>query len=778
MQPRISRLRFLFGTTQGLILLAIALIALVTAIWGTLSGPMAEWGIKDVTVRLLGMRLDEAEREGRIVTLYHSIAFAVVAVLTYMITDIVAMSRTLARQVNVTVTAGYLTAMFSGLAFGYFGHSWLFHGLFLVGQALLFYAGVLLAFALWPWRLEHRITDGSLASGPRGVDLERAAFFVMTVAALGSAALGAISGSYFGNGFASFLAEDAIREPEHTLLDKAVVGHLHIMLTLLGVAITLVVGRWLQFHGILHKIAMPLMISGTIIITLGAWSVVLTPYAHYIIYAGATFCMSAALMLVIFGLPKLVRERITELGLQKPTFWQKTMALLHDPLKFGSLWQMIFMNFTVSGVGIFMAVKLEEIFRVWPLREERITLTGHWHILSGLIATIILFYFADMSGLRGRARQWTGWTVIIGSDLAFASATVFSLKRLFVSEYLQQPVVNWTMILIDAGLATVLVILAGFLLWRLWAVANARKMLAVLVATSLTTLAGGCGAAPKASSALRQFAAAGADPGQWARVPAGTFLYGPHNEPVDIPYDYEIMVTPVTNGQYAAYLQKAWAEGMVRVEDGQVVGPYPGDAFHGGRHEERIESGDYLHMPLNDPACRVTFDGEKFGVKPGYEAHPVTMVTWFGALAYSQSIGARLPTELEWEKASRGTDGRPYPWGDELTGRHANYYHSGDPFEGPDGYGDTTPVGFYSGGTYGDLQTVDARSPYGLYDVAGNVASWTGDIYKEIHYRYIRGGSRGSYEPDLRTWVRNNAAPEYASPSVGFRCVRTPRGGG
>lgn len=125
------------------------------------------------------------------------------------------------------------------------------------------------------------------------------------------------------------------------------------------------------------------------------------------------------------------------------------------------------MNFTVSGVGIFMAVKLDEIFRVWPAREERITLTGHWHILSGIIATIILFYFADLAGLKGRLRQWFGWLIILGSDLAFASVTVFSMKRLFVNEWAQQPLVNWTMLLADFGLALVLIVLAAFMIWRL-----------------------------------------------------------------------------------------------------------------------------------------------------------------------------------------------------------------------------------------------------------------------------------------------------------------------
>ncbi|MFA6863983.1 MAG: hypothetical protein WCS11_08885, partial [Dysgonamonadaceae bacterium] len=106
------------------------------------------------------------------------------------------------------------------------------------------------------------------------------------------------------------------------------------------------------------------------------------------------------------------------------------------------------------------------VARVWPLREERITLTGHWHILSALIATIIIMYYADISGLKGKTRQWFGWILIIGSDVAFASMTIFSMKRLMVVETAQQQLVDTTMILADFGLGIVLVMMFLFLLWR------------------------------------------------------------------------------------------------------------------------------------------------------------------------------------------------------------------------------------------------------------------------------------------------------------------------
>ena len=458
---------FLFRSTRGLILVAIALISLATAFFGTLSGPMQEWGVSSWMVRTFGLRLVEAEREGRIIMLYHTIAVAVVAIETYIITAVVPMKEHEKLQIRATITFGYLITFFTGLWFAYFGHQFVFHGIYLFGLSLTFFGGLLLAAALWPWRSKYRVEDPSRAHLGT-LDLERVAFFVMAVATLGSALFGAVTGSYWGNGHETFLAEDILREPFKNSLQLAIIGHLHIMLTLIAVALALIIGRWLDFKGIWHKLSMPLFIVGTVVITLGVWAVV--PFegvAHTIIYVGSTIILLAALFLVIYGFGKITRDRLAELNVERPTMGQMLRALLHDPLKFGALWQMVFMNFVVSFPGIFMAVKLDEIFRVWPLREERQILTGHWHILSGIIATIILLYYADLSGLKGRVRQLFGWTVILFSDLAFAAVMVMVLRRLFVSEYSERALLNLTTLLGDVGLVAVLVALAALMGWRL-----------------------------------------------------------------------------------------------------------------------------------------------------------------------------------------------------------------------------------------------------------------------------------------------------------------------
>jgi heme A synthase len=125
------------------------------------------------------------------------------------------------------------------------------------------------------------------------------------------------------------------------------------------------------------------------------------------------------------------------------------------------------MNFTTSGIGIFMAIRLDEVFRLWPAREERIELTGHWHALSAIIATIILMYYGDMLGLKGKVRQLYGWSIIFFSDIALAAVTIFEMKRLFITESEQQPLVNNLMYAMDFGLAMLLVLLAVVMAWRL-----------------------------------------------------------------------------------------------------------------------------------------------------------------------------------------------------------------------------------------------------------------------------------------------------------------------
>ncbi len=444
-----KRFEYLTGSTPGLLLMVTIWDAVIVALLGLLSGPVRG---------IIGPPIDlrEAERVGRIIMLYHSLAIPFVAAVTYLILDMVPTTQNLSRSIRRAITPGYMLTSVGGLAFAYLGRNWLFHGIFLFGLSLVFYAGVLLAVGLWPWR--YRSTDPSY-SRLGSLSLERVAFFVMAVATLISALIGAAAGSFFGNGFEALLAEDVVRQ-EHGLAELAVISHLHVMLALVDVAILLLISRRFDLKGRLHKIAMPMVIAGTMVMAGGCWMVMpFEDIAHAIIYGGSSLVLLGALSITIAGIGRLVECRLQEQGVTSPTAGQRLRALLGDPLKFGLFFQMIWLNAVMVFPGLYTAAKLEE-FRAWPFEAERRLLVGHWHILATISAVMMVLFVADRLDVRGWMRQVLGWGMLVGANLAFT----FGMFYEFLPPDANR---DWTLPPVYVGVGVALIALALFLGQRL-----------------------------------------------------------------------------------------------------------------------------------------------------------------------------------------------------------------------------------------------------------------------------------------------------------------------
>lgn len=197
------------------------------------------------------------------------------------------------------------------------------------------------------------------------------------------------------------------------------------------------------------------------------------------------------------------------------------------------------------------------------------------------------------------------------------------------------------------------------------------------------------------------------------------------------------------------------------------------------QYRECVEAGD-----CNPPARNVSPSRLLYHDNPEFDSYPVIWVGWDDAQAYCTWRGKRLPTEAEWAKAARGTDGRLWPWGNsEPDGSRVNLCDVNCTYDWKeshldDGYPDTAPVGSFEAG----------KSPYGVYNMGGNVREWVADWYAPDYYmnapdrnppgpssgigRALRGGSWRSNLPVARSAYRLWYDPTVRDEYVGFRCAR------
>ena len=245
----------------------------------------------------------------------------------------------------------------------------------------------------------------------------------------------------------------------------------------------------------------------------------------------------------------------------------------------------------------------------------------------------------------------------------------------------------------------------------------------------------------------------------WVTISAGEFWMGSDKRKDQLAYDnetpqhkiylptYRIARIPVTVAQFDQFV-KATGYQTIAEKEGWAWG------WTGSKWEEM--KGAYWAHPRG-PASHVYEKAD----------HPVTCVSWLDAHEFCRWSGVRLPSEAEWEKAARGTDGRIYPWGNEAPDEVRCNFNMN--------VKDTMPVDYYPQG----------KSFYGVWDMAGNVWEWTSSLFKNYPYdsndgredpavagrRVVRGGSFVSDLNLVRSASRVGLVPDFRFSSVGFRVV-------
>ncbi len=195
--------------------------------------------------------------------------------------------------------------------------------------------------------------------------------------------------------------------------------------------------------------------------------------------------------------------------------------------------------------------------------------------------------------------------------------------------------------------------------------------------------------------------------------------------------------------------------------------------------QTEVSNGQYLEC-VKGGACSPPGDQQEYGLYNHYDEieyrdFPVEFVNWYQAGEYCQWAGRRLPTEAEWEKAARGSEGWLYPWGNESPNRNLlNYKGSNGQVNS---LGGTNKVGSYPAGA----------SPYGVLDSAGNVSEWVADWYEQDYYqsspvenpqgplsgitKVVRGGDWNTYDSVIFSAYRISVAPKLKLSGIGFRCA-------
>lgn len=381
---------------------------------------------------------DAISRSARFIMIYHSLAVPFLVANTFWIMEYFEVRQKYIPTLKILFLAGAFMVGIAGMLFG-FTYIRLFHEIFYFGLFLVFLGGIIFVIAAFPipgkFPREENAVEGSHANG---LSLENMNLVILAICVMVSTIMGAIAAleNFTGTVFpleimihgkrepVAFLAEAIIRHPHHDVVEDFVVSHLHIQLAQSAGMVLMVGYKTSKMSGKAYKGVLIANAIGVIVISYGSWVL-----NHYTIWIGAGILILCTIMLGAAGVKNIAKQKLGERYKSSKT-GKKIKAMLANPILFNYYFLFIMSHIFVTITGIIVGLQVDEFYRIPGTVELEYDFNvGHWHVLSVLIANILMCKAIDYYGVKGLQRRIGGWVFFIGGVLAFGGADLYMLRR-------------------------------------------------------------------------------------------------------------------------------------------------------------------------------------------------------------------------------------------------------------------------------------------------------------------------------------------------------------
>ncbi|MHA2036354.1 MAG: hypothetical protein ACW98X_07960 [Promethearchaeota archaeon] len=345
---------------------------------------------------------DAISRTARFIMIYHSLAVPFLVANTFWIMEYYEIRKKWIPTLKILLLSGAFMVGIAGMIFG-FTYIRIFHEIFYFGLFLVFLGGIVFVVAAFPVPNKFAI-----------------------------AALENFTGTVFPPELlihgkrepVAFLAEAIIRHPHHDVVEDFVVSHLHIQLAQSAGMVLMVGYRTSKISGKAYTGVLLANAIGVIVISYGSWVL-----DHYTIWVGAGILILCTITMGSFGLRNISKDQLGD-KYKSSSLGQKIKGMLRNPILFNYYFLFVMAHLFVTITGIIVGLQVDEFYRIPGTVELEYDFNvGHWHVLSVLIANILMCKAIDYYDVKGLQRKIGGWVFFLGGVLAFGGADIYMLRR-------------------------------------------------------------------------------------------------------------------------------------------------------------------------------------------------------------------------------------------------------------------------------------------------------------------------------------------------------------